>query len=236
MRSLIVMAMFAASLAGASWDEYTETRELELAVDGIELLDIDAGAGSIEIRGDTNATRIQVKAVIRIPNAEKDDARKMIDSNLRLELVKIRSKASLQAYFDHDSWRSDDSATVDLEIQVPHGLAIFVDDGSGPLKIEGSAGAIGIDDGSGSIDVRDAASVKIDDGSGSIRIVQVSCDVFVEDGSGDITVREVGGTVTIDDGSGGIYVDDVENDLVIVDDGSGSLQLSDIRGAVHRGD
>ncbi len=235
MRSLIVMAMFVASLASANWKEYSETRELELAIDGISLLDIDAGAGSIEIRSDSDAPRIQVTAIIKVPNSDKDDAKKLIESNLKLTLVKTRSKASLEAYFDRGFWRSGNSASVDLKIQVPHGLAIYVDDGSGSLRIEGVAGAVGIDDGSGSIIVTGAESVKIDDGSGSIKISQVSGDVFVEDGSGDITIREVGGTVTIDDGSGSIKVDDVEHDLIIVDDGSGSVQLSDIRGAIHQG-
>jgi hypothetical protein len=236
MRSLVVMSMFVASLASASWNGYSETRELELAADGISLLDIDAGAGAIEIRGDSNTTNIQVTATIKIPKLDDDDARKMIESSLTLTLEKRRSKASLEAYFDGDFWHSNDSAKVDLEIRVPRGLAIFVDDGSGSLRIEGVASEIGIDDGSGSIVVTGAESVKVDDGSGSIKIYQTSGDVFIEDGSGDITIRGVGGSVTIDDGSGSIDVDDVEHDVIIVDDGSGSMQLSDIRGAVHRDD
>ena len=51
MRSLIVMAMFTASLSGADWNEYPETRDLELPADGIILLEIDAAAGSIEGTG-----------------------------------------------------------------------------------------------------------------------------------------------------------------------------------------
>jgi len=73
MRGLIVMSMFVASMASATWNEYSETRELELAADGISLLDIDAGAGAIEIRGDSKTTNIQVTATIKLPKLDDDD-------------------------------------------------------------------------------------------------------------------------------------------------------------------
>ena len=44
MRAIIILAMFAVSLANAAWNDYEEVRELELASDGIDLLEIDAGA------------------------------------------------------------------------------------------------------------------------------------------------------------------------------------------------
>ena len=235
MRSLIVMAMFVATLSNAAWNGYTETRNLELSADGVQLLNIDAGAGSIAVNGDGNATDIKVKAIIRVPDDVKD-AKKIIEKDLILKLEKIRDRAVLDAYFDHNIWHFGGSAAVDLEVQIPQGLAIFIDDGSGPMTIEDVGGEVGIDDGSGSITVSGAASVEVDDGSGSITISGITGDVLVEDGSGDITIRNVGGTVTIDDGSGGIDVEDVEHDLDIIDDGSGSVQLSDIRGSVYQHD
>ena len=235
MRSLIVMAMFAATLSHAAWNGYTETRDLELSADGVDLLEIDAGAGSIVVNGDANANNIKVKAIIRIDDDE-DDARMIIEKNLILKLEAKRGKAKLDAHFDHGAWRFNDSGAVDLEVQIPYGLNIFVDDGSGSMSIQDVGGDVSIDDGSGSIVVMGAASVAIDDGAGSIKISSVTGDVEVEDGSGDIKIREVGGRVTIDDGSGKIDVSDVELDLDIVSDGSGSVQLSDIRGAVHQDD
>lgn len=234
MRSLIVMAMFVATLSNAAWNGYTETRNLEVSADGVELFEIDAGAGDIVVNGDANATDITVTALIRVDDDEVD-AREMIAKNLVLKLESTRGKATLDAYFDSDFWHSKNAA-VDLEVQIPQGLAIFVDDGSGPMHIEGLGNEVGIDDGSGSIVVIGAGSVAIDDGSGSIKITGVTGDVLVEDGSGDIKIRDVGGNVTIDDGSGGIDVKNVEQNLEIVDDGSGSVRLADIRGSVHQDD
>jgi hypothetical protein len=234
MRSLIVMAMFVATLSNAAWNGYTETRDLELSADGVEMFEIDAGAGDIIVNGDPNAVDIKVKALIRVDDDE-EGARAMIAKNLVLKLETKRGKAKLDAYFDDHFWHNENAA-VDLEVQIPQGLAIFVDDGSGPMHIEGLSSDVGIDDGSGSIVIIGAGRVKIDDGSGSINITSVTGDVMVEDGSGDIKIRDVGGSVTIDDGSGGIDVKNVERDLEIIDDGSGSVRLADIRGAVRQDD
>ena len=51
MRSFIVMAMFLCSFANAAWRDYTEVQELKLDADGIDELEIDAGAGSMEVKG-----------------------------------------------------------------------------------------------------------------------------------------------------------------------------------------
>lgn len=230
MRSLIVMAMFAAALSNAAWNGYTEDRDLELDTAGISSFEIDAGAGSLEISGVDDLDAIQVKATINVPDKDADEANELIAEDLELSLEKVRDRARLVARFDNHFWSFDDSPSVDLDIRVPHGLALFVDDGSGSIRVINVNSDIRIDDGSGSIRIEMVGSVVIDDGSGSIKIAGVQGDVSVEDGSGSITVEHVGGSVTIDDGSGGIDVLDVEHDLIIIDDGSGSVSVTDVRG------
>ncbi|MGI9236958.1 MAG: hypothetical protein ACR2QZ_06150 [Woeseiaceae bacterium] len=56
MRSFIVMAMFVASFADAAWNDYTSVRELKLDANGIQSFQIDAGAGSMEIKGVSGLT------------------------------------------------------------------------------------------------------------------------------------------------------------------------------------
>ena len=233
MRSILVMAMFAASLSHAAWNGYTEDRNLELDTRGISAFKVDAGAGSLEVTGVADLQSIHVKATIKVPDHTSDKAREIIASDLILSLEKVRDRATLKAYFDHNSWGFGDSPTVDLEIRVPHGLALDVDDSSGSLQVIGVASDVVIDDGSGSIKIEQVKSVSIDDGSGSINVISVQGDVSIEDGSGSISVQQVGGSVVIDDGSGGIDVHDVEHDLIIVDDGSGSVNVTDVRGKIE---
>lgn len=232
MRSLIVIAMFTASLAHAAWNGYTEDRDLELDTDGISSFEIDAGAGSLVVTGVEDLHKILVTATINVPDEDAEDAQKIIEKGLRLSLEKVQDEARLKADFEDHSWSWGDSPSVDLDVQVPHGLALVVDDGSGSIKIIDVNSDVEIDDGSGSLKVRGVDSVEIDDGSGSITVVGVTGDVEIEDGSGSITVEHVGGSVTIDDGSGGIDVEDVEHDLIIIDDGSGGFNASNVRGII----
>ena len=233
MRSLIVIAMFTASLAHAAWNGYTEDRKLELDADGINAVEIDARAGTLSISGDDGKT-IRVHAIINVPGKNDAKAQDIIASDLELSLEKVKDTARLEAGFEPRSWGWGDSPSVDLEVYVPRNLPLDVEDSSGPLSVQNIDAAVKIDDGSGSIRVEQVGSIAIDDGSGSIKIIGVDGDVSIEDGSGSITVRKVGGSVIIDDGSGSIDVDDVEQDLNIVDDGSGGVNASNVRGTVKQ--
>jgi len=234
MRSLIVIAMFAVSLAQAGWSDYEEVRNMDLDVDGISELSIKAGAGSMDVTGVSGLDRISVKATVVVPDEDEDDALKFIEKKMTLTLDKEGSEARLNAWFDEGALGFGSDAHIVLEVSVPQGLTVHIDDGSGSLDVTDVAGDVTIDDGSGSIDVDNVANLTIDDGSGSIDVDNASGDVSIVDGSGSISVNHVLGSVTIDDGSGSIRVSDVENDVIIIDDGSGSLTITDVRGNIDQ--
>ena len=235
MRSIIVMAMFTASLAGAAWSDYEEQRDLNLGASGIASVDIEAGAGRLEITGVSGADEISVMATIQVSDRDADKARELIESRLVLTLEKQGDTAVLKAYFKQRPWNFGDSPLVHLVVQMPDNLNLAVDDGSGSMQISAVSGNIEVEDGSGSITMTNVGGeVEIDDGSGSISVEDVGGDISIDDGSGGIKVRGVAGSVIIDDGSGGINVSDVEEDLIIVDDGSGGLNFSEIKGRVEK--
>ena len=236
MRSILIMTMFMASLANAAWSDYEEVRELTLDTRGIDMLNIDNGSGSIDITGVSGASEITVTATILVPGKNEDKARKKIEEDLILTLVQDSDTAVLKAYFEQGRgfFNFGDSASVQLDVRMPEGLHLEVDDGSGSIEVSNVRGDIILDDGSGSIKMVDVGGkVEIDDGSGSISVQGVGGDISINDGSGSITVRGVAGSVTVDDGSGGIDVSDVEEDLIIVEDGSGGLDFSNINGRVE---
>jgi hypothetical protein len=226
------MAMFVASLASAEFGGHTEARNLQLPADGITVLVVDTGAGSLKITGVVDAEDIRVTALIRIDEEDEKKIRKAIDSEMNLALEKSSDRAKLTATFDDKFWGGSDDHSIDLEVRMPASMKLQVDDGAGPIDIREVSADIRIDDGSGSILIRNIGNLKIDDGSGSIRVYAAAGDVSIDDGSGAIIVEQVGGSVIIDDGSGGIDVSDVEHDLIIIDEGSGSLAVSNIRGTV----
>jgi hypothetical protein len=234
MRSIVVIAMFGASLAHADWSDYEQVRNMDLDVDGISELSIEAGAGSMDVTGVRGLDKILVKATIVVPDADEDDALKVIEKKMTLSLEQKGDEARLESWFDGGFMGFGENAYIVLEVSVPQGLSVNIDDGSGSLDVIDIMGDVTIDDGSGSIDVENVANLRIEDGSGSIEVDNASGDVSIVDGSGSINVDHVKGSVTIDDGSGSIKVSDVEHDVIIIDDGSGGLTIKDVRGSVDQ--
>ena len=232
MRSFIVMAMFTASLAHAGWNDYEEVRELDIEAAGASEFFIDAGAGSMTVTGDGDTDEIQVTATIFVDTNDDEKAERIIADRLTLSLERDGDRIELKSYFEDGMW-GNSSGGVKLEVVMPQGLALRVDDGSGSIVIEDTEGDVEVDDGSGSLKIYNAGSVEVDDGSGSIVIEGATGDISIIDGSGSITVSEVGGSVTVDDGSGSINIDDVEKDVIIEDAGSGGLNVRNVRGTVE---
>jgi len=232
---MALLAVAAAGIANVARADYEEVRELSLGANGVRTLRIDAGAGGLSIVGAAGTDAIQVTARIEVPGGSDDRARKRIESDMVLSLEKDGDEAELRAWFDGSTWGWSDSPHIHLEVSMPEGLDLAVDDGSGPIEVRNVRGDIAIDDGSGSLEMVDVGgSVRIDDGSGSITVRNAGGDVYINDGSGAIDVRGVAGSVTVDDGSGNIDVSDVTEDLIIVDDGSGGLDFSNIGGRIEK--
>ena len=237
MHKKLILTAAALAVPGVTWADYEEIRELSLETRGRDALEIEAGAGSLDIVGAPDTTEITVLAVIEIDTNDDDDARETIEEKMVLVLEKDSDTATLKAYFEDSGWNwgRGDSPRISLEVQMPEGMHLNVDDGSGSVEIENVRGDVVMDDGSGSLTMKDVGGeVRIDDGSGSITVSGVGGDLSINDGSGSIKVDGVGGSVTVDDGSGGIDVSDVAEDLIIVDDGSGGLNFSNIGGRVEK--
>jgi hypothetical protein len=235
MHRRIVLAVVATGLSGAAFADYEETRELTLDTGGIDRLQIDAGAGSMEVIGVSGVPRIRVVATIQVPGRNDERAMKRIESDMTLSLEKQNDTAVLKSWFDNGAFSWGDSPSIRLEVEMPEDMHLAVDDGSGSMEIRNVRGNINVDDGSGSLTMEDVGGeVEIEDGSGSITVSGVGGNIEIDDGSGGIRVRGVAGSVTVDDGSGSIDVSDVEEDLIIVDDGSGGLDFSNIGGRVEK--
>ncbi len=143
MRSFIVMGMFIASLTHAAMNDYTETRNVELGTNDVEVFSVDAGAGSIDIKGVAGATKISVKAVIEIADISDDDAMKIIERKMTLSLDQKGNVAHLKAWFEHGfmDFGSDDGR-IDIEVKVPQGIAVIIDDGNGSLRFSDIRGTV----------------------------------------------------------------------------------------------
>lgn len=211
---------------------YSKTEKLELAVKDIERLDIDCGAGFLNVRGVENSDKIEVVAEIEVGGIDSDELATFIERHVTLTLEKSGDKAVLKSKIDYRP-SYDTNAHIDLTVKVPKQLSLDVNDGSGSIDINDLSGNVDINDGSGSIEVNEiVGNVHIDDGSGSITVRNVGGDISIDDGSGSMEIERVSGEVTVSDGSGSIYINDVEKDVNILESGSGGLTVRNVQGEV----
>jgi hypothetical protein len=219
MMTTIAAALLLIAVPALARPELQETRTLELDAEGLDALRIEAGPGALVLRGDVNTDRVVVTAEIWQDKASDD-----FTLSLEREGDSARLLSDIESNSGRWFWGGGNDA-IELDITVPAGFAVRIEDGSGSIDIHGLAGDLRIHDGSGSIKVRDVdGALDIEDGSGSLTLVDIGGDIDVEDGSGSITVENAGGRVRIDDGSGSITVENAAG-VVTVRDGSGSIRV-----------
>ncbi len=206
-------------------------KEIDFTVDAasVQNLQIDVGAGDLSIRGNGNTSEVSVTAVACASSRNRLDGMDLLH---RSQGTNIEIFTEIQRRRNFLSLLSFGSAYIDIEMVVPEGLALQVDDGSGSVDITGVSSLV-LEDGSGSIAVSDVnGDVHIEDGSGAIDISRVDGLVSIDDGSGGLEVIESSAVRIIDDGSGGIRIANIARNVHIEDDGSGGIDIQEIGGDV----
>ena len=230
----LISAISLISVSAISGDNFKFDRSLTMSTDRLSAVEFDLGAGSLDIVG-TTGDQIKINATIEsddyrdMENLVDDFEEKMlfsIDRQSGYAVVYAKSKNNL-------NWGKSKNIMIHLEVEVPRGMDLVIDDGSGSISIENMAGELKIDDGSGSIALRDIGNhVQIEDGSGSITIADVNGDLNIDDNSGKVEIKNVTGSIDIEDGSGSILAKDVGGDFR-VDDGSGDIVVNTLAGEFH---
>ncbi|MCJ8322115.1 MAG: hypothetical protein MJK12_20975 [Colwellia sp.] len=214
-------------IASPSYADVHLTKELTLDAKSLSELEIEAGAGSLSIKGMEGLTEIQVKAEIYTSSEDHNDYELTLsDSGSTGHLIAKRKDNS--GFWSGNSH----SAHIDLEVLVPQHLMLDIEDGSGDTLVKNMNSSVKIKDGSGELIIHNVTgNVTIDDGSGRIQVTEVVGNLDIEDGSGEIKVSDIKGHIEIDDGSGSITVKNVEGNTHI-EDGSGDLTVSHVSGMV----
>ncbi len=241
-------ALLWAGLVAADDDcAFTAERTAEESADGIERLEIRAGAGDLNVEGENGLRSVYVTGSACARTEAQLD-------RVQLRLVREGSTLVLEALpeaqgFSLRSWFGRNPAKLDVTVRLPAGLAVGIEDssgrtrvanvgaaeiadGSGDLQIENVRGALEVRDGAGQVSIRNVqGTVRIGDGSGDFSITKVVGDVIVlDDGSGSMEIVDVQGNVTIGrDGSGDILVERVTGSVRIEEDGSGSIRIASVQ-------
>ena len=198
---------------------------IELTESAVSTLRVDAGAGTLSIRGVEGNDEFRLAAKLCASDERRLEG---LGVTLRGDRLDTTYPSNRGGIF---SWGGNRYARINLALEVPLGTDLRVDDSSGIIHIR-DAGAVTLEDGSGNILIWDVGSLTIEDGSGSINITRVTGDLRLEDSSGNLTVESVTGDVVINDGSGLVTVRDVAGDVTI-SDGSGVIRVESVGGSVR---
>lgn len=142
MRGIVILSLLTASLVYGAANGYVEVRDMRLPAEGLTALKVDAGAGSLEVTGVADSNEVVVIARIVVPAKDDAAARRIIASDMVLNLENEGELAVLASHFESSLWSWHDSPAIDLEISVPERFMIVKHDGSGSIKFAGIQGRV----------------------------------------------------------------------------------------------
>ncbi len=247
-RTMFVAGILLAATLGLAADTLTShtTKTLPAKAGGTVKVEAEFQDVSVTVRpGDT----VQVTVDIKISTWPMD-AKKVLKAYAPVfkqegNTLLIRSKAKHSWQI---GWFSSEGT---IDIQMPPGMAISLDTGSGDchvsgaadedvscdtgsgdVKLDGTVKNLKADTGSGDVTVRldkPALRVHFDTGSGSVDFNGGAQDFYADTGSGDVTAVGLLGSAKFDTGSGDVKAEWAElpaSSSLRIDTGSGDVHLS----------
>jgi hypothetical protein len=251
MRRILVLALLMAPLAAAATDhcKYQAPRALKADLAGVRGVQVEVNSFDLHLTGSGSASDLQVNGRA----CASDQA--LLD---RLQVTSRREGDQLIVTLGSGSgWSSfslfgSSYTDLDVNMQLPAGMPVTVDVGSGDADVAGLqqlashvgsgdlhvrqiAGKFSTSVGSGDVEAHDIGSLELSSaGSGDFKGQGIRGDAHVGSvGSGDVTLRQVGGSVHVGTlGSGDLTVHDVQGDLSVGAKGSGDVDYGGVKGKV----
>jgi len=225
---VVLLLMLIAADALASDCKFERLLDESLDVSGSQSLAIAAGAGDLEIAGVSGSDEVKIRGKICVSEEQwLDESRLETSSGDRAEINVVLPDVS----GGWSLWGSK-YAYIDLELEVPDGLALQLRDSSGDIEIE-DVYSLSLQDSSGDIEIRNVAGlVEIRDSSGDIEVRGLRGDfTIISDSSGDIRGSGIEGNVLVEaDSSGEIWFTEVRKDVIVEQDSSGDIVAEKVGG------
>lgn len=193
-------------------------------------VEIFALAGDLGVRGDPEATRVEVDGRACV---SREDMLPATTITVRRVDDRIQVLAEMPDTSGETNRRwEDEMAIMDLEVRLPAGLAVILHDSSGDLRVRDVA-SLEVSDSSGEIDIEDVAGPVLvpRDSSGDIYMSRVGAVTIQIDSSGEIVIEDAASVTIANDTSGDIDLDNIGGDVLIGNDSSGRIAVRDVRGS-----
>ncbi|MFP4564691.1 MAG: DUF4097 family beta strand repeat-containing protein [Spirochaetia bacterium] len=235
--------------------EIIETRDLELATDGIDTLEIHCDSTDVGIAAVEGLGKVSVSAYINIRGRDQARVEEIAAEGILLDLSRRGNRGVLtcrveSTFFLMRLIRGEEKR-VQLDIRIPAqmNLDINIEDGKlsvsrlsgnctvtsgqGDCILEGITGKVGVVDDGGNLRLSNVnGEILIEDGPGDVEIGTSGGSLNLVDTSGDVDIRDFSGPVHIEDSGGSLTVTDLEGDLKIRARGRGDVKLSGVTGTI----
>lgn len=223
----LLLTVLVAGSAHAGDCAYEKAIDVTLDLAGSELLSVAAAAGDLTITGEAGTTAARVRGKLCVSEEQWLNEAEVHTEGGRKASIAVSLPGTGGWGFVFDRY-----AYVDLDIEVPAGLALDIRDSSGDMTVHGT-GPVAIQDSSGDLELEDVnGGTVLKDSSGDIELRRIGGDVTVrQDSSGDIHGRDIRGSVLIEhDSSGEIRFEAVSGDYVVEQDSSGDIVADTVGG------
>jgi hypothetical protein len=250
MRFILAPLLLLLPLAGHAADRcaFEAPRNMSLDLAGVRGVQIEVHSFDLHVNGRADAAKLDVRG--RACASE----RALLDS-----LVVTQRREGDQLILQLGSGQGGfhlfggGSGELEVTVQMPAGLPLTVDVGSGDAEVRGVrqldshvgsgdlhvrdiAGRFATSVGSGDLEANQVGSLQVGSvGSGDLTASGIGGDVRVGSiGSGDVGLRDVRGSVHVDTlGSGDLSADGVGGDFSLGAKGSGDVSHSNVKGKVQ---
>lgn len=171
-------ALFLLALAGCDGATRSETRTFSDSIETVERIDVETGAGDIEIHAVPGLDEIRVEAVIHGEDTRVSGG--VLDGELSLS---------------HECPSHASNCAVDWYLSIPareHGLDLVLDTGAGDILVSELIGNVWAETGSGDLILSEVSAdyIKLETGSGELQVVASTAkDLVGHSGSGDLDVE-----------------------------------------------
>ncbi|WP_188196449.1 DUF4097 family beta strand repeat-containing protein [Nonomuraea sp. SYSU D8015] len=206
-------------LAGIAGPRNQDTVSYEVT-DKVTKLQLDTRAGDAVVT-ETDGAAVRVVETHRWSGDDKPKAQHKVEGGV--------------LFVDYDCPSNWGRCSVDYKVEIPKGLPVDLDSGSGNLTLRGLTGDINVHVGSGDVDASGLAgkTVVAETGSGNVELGYTAApeSAKIEAGSGDITLNVPDGAydVSTDTGSGDVEVsvkrDDASPRKISLASGSGNISV-----------
>ena len=245
---LAAVAALLLVLAPLSFTASSHGYTMDVPAANVRSIAFDVQEGDLFIRGDPNATTVQMSVSI-----DRYWLFRLGEAGILKRLVKVSGEGTPElkiVTYIEPSWRNYGRAEypIDFEVVVPAAAVLNIRDTSGVIEISGINSAVEVHDTSGTLAVRQVKGpLSINKESGDVKVEDVIGTVTLASRSGQLQFRRVGElNVTASDGNldvsdtgsarlinkgGNIRISGV-NGSVRIDDDSGEIQVSQVGGDV----